>query len=61
MNVAREGDDAPEPIRVYLYGEGFCSIDGELAARAAPATSSQAACWQTCSRFGTSPLPKAAR
>jgi hypothetical protein len=30
MNAALEGDDLPEPIRVWLYGDGFCSIDGEL-------------------------------
>jgi hypothetical protein len=30
MNAAREGDDVPEPIRVYLYGDGFASIDAEL-------------------------------
>jgi len=26
-----EGDDVPEPIRVWLYGDGFASIDGEIA------------------------------
>jgi hypothetical protein len=25
-----EGADVPEPIRVFLYGDGFASIDGEL-------------------------------
>jgi len=32
MNVQLEGDDIPtEPIRVWLYGDGFASIDAELA------------------------------
>jgi hypothetical protein len=29
-NAACEGDDLPEPLRIYLYGDGFASIDGEL-------------------------------
>lgn len=31
MNAQLEGDDIPEPIRCYLYGDGFASIDGALA------------------------------
>ena len=32
MNAALERDDIPaEPIRVWLYGDGFASIDAELA------------------------------
>jgi hypothetical protein len=32
MNAVCEGDDVPpEPIRYFLYGDGFASIDGELA------------------------------
>jgi hypothetical protein len=30
MNAQAEGDDIPEPIRAFLYGDGFASIDGEL-------------------------------
>jgi hypothetical protein len=30
MNAQAEGDDIPEPVRVYLYGDGFASIDGAL-------------------------------
>jgi hypothetical protein len=32
MNAQAEGDDVPaeEAVRVYLYGDGFASIDGEL-------------------------------
>jgi hypothetical protein len=31
-NAHAEGDDMPsEPIRIFLYGDGFASIDGELA------------------------------
>jgi hypothetical protein len=30
LNAACEGDDIPQPLRVYLYGDGFASIDGEL-------------------------------
>jgi hypothetical protein len=31
MNACGEGDDIPlEPIRVWLYGDGFASIDGDL-------------------------------
>jgi hypothetical protein len=30
MNAVLEGDDAPQPIRVFMYGDGFASIDGEL-------------------------------
>jgi hypothetical protein len=29
-NAQLEGDDFPEPIRVWMYGDGFASIDGEL-------------------------------
>jgi len=29
-NAPLEGDDIPEPIRVWMYGDGFASIDGEL-------------------------------
>jgi hypothetical protein len=29
--AAVEGDDIREPIRIFLYGDGFASIDGELA------------------------------
>ena len=28
--AAVEGDDIAEPIRVFVYGDGFASIDGEL-------------------------------
>jgi len=32
MNAVCDGDDVPpEPIRCFLYGDGFASIDGELA------------------------------
>jgi hypothetical protein len=31
MNAAIEGDDVPpERIKVWLYGDGFASIDGEV-------------------------------
>jgi hypothetical protein len=30
VTAAVEGDDVPQPIRVFIYGDGFCSIDGEL-------------------------------
>jgi hypothetical protein len=29
-NPVCEGDDIPPPIRVFLYGDGYASIDGEL-------------------------------
>jgi hypothetical protein len=28
--VNAQADDIPEPIRAFLYGDGFASIDGEL-------------------------------
>jgi hypothetical protein len=32
MNATLEGEDAPaERLRIYLYGDGFASIDGEIA------------------------------
>jgi hypothetical protein len=30
MNAQAEGDDIAEPVRCYLYGDGFASIDGAL-------------------------------
>jgi hypothetical protein len=30
LTPAAEGGDIPEPIRCYLYGDGFASIDGAL-------------------------------
>jgi hypothetical protein len=31
MNAQAEGDDIPEPpVRCYLYGNGYASIDGAL-------------------------------
>jgi hypothetical protein len=29
-NAAFEGADVLQPIRVFMYGDGFASIDGEL-------------------------------
>jgi hypothetical protein len=29
-NAALEGDDAPQPLRVFLYKDGYASVDGEV-------------------------------
>jgi hypothetical protein len=29
-NAALEGDDAPQPLRVFLYKDGYASVNGEV-------------------------------